>query len=92
MQIALGQLKWLLRQALQEGRITVSPEYMKMDKARQELQDIIVAQIKAGKIIDAKQLATFFDHIDQDNAGDEKLACAFLKGIPFKVWKKLAST
>lgn len=90
MQITVGQLRALLRQGIDEARISASPEYMKKEKVRQELQDYIAAQVAAGKISSQKQLEKFMQFVAEESpSSDHALALTALKMIPFEVWKKL---
>lgn len=92
MQITVGQLRVLLRQGLEEATVSASPEYMKKEKVRQDLQDYIAAQVAAGKIKSQKQLEKFMAYVAQENLSpDQALALTALKMIPFEVWKKLGS-
>lgn len=62
--------------------ISATKSYLKKEVVRQKIQDLIVAEIKSGKIKDQEQLSDFFDTV--------LMSINALKMIPFDVFVKLA--
>lgn len=80
MKLTLAEVRKMVLDEAQ--RIGASPEYMKKERVREELQSMIAQKIAAGEIADDKSLKDFLSGID--------LAMTSLKMIPFDVWTKLA--
>ncbi len=84
MRISVGQLRKIFKEGLDEAKIAASPDYMKKEKVREELQNLIAARVAAGEIQDQAQLEQFIK--------DVSVSMTSLKMIPLDVWKKLASS
>ena len=84
MKITVGQLRALFRQGLEEarGKVGASAGYMKKERVRERLQEMIVEAIKGGDIADQKGLDEFVNTVD--------MAAKALKMVPFEVYKKMA--
>jgi len=83
MKITVGQLRELFKQGLSEGRIGASEDYMKKERVREELQNLVAAAVASGEITDQASLERFLTDINTSMTA--------LKMIPFEVWDKLAS-
>jgi len=83
MRITVGQLRKLFREGMDEAKITASADYMKKERVREELQNIIAARVASGEIQDQVQLEEFLKAVT--------LSVTSLKMIPLDVWKKLAN-
>ena len=78
--LTIGTVRTLVR----EAKIKASPAYIKKEKTREELQQMIIQRISSNEIASVTELETFFSDIS--------LAMTALKSIPFEVWEKLAAT
>lgn len=83
MKITVGQLRELMKQGLDETKVSASPDYMKKEKVREELQGFIAGKVAAGEVADEDQLEQLIQNM--------VLSVRALKMIPLNVWKKLAS-
>lgn len=81
MRITVGQLRALFREGIEEAKIAASPDYMKKEKVREELQDLIAARVASGEIPDQNALEQFIKDIHTSMTA--------LKMIPYDTWKKL---
>jgi len=81
MKIAVGRLRELFRQGMEEAKVGASAEYMKKERVREAFQQVIASMVAAGDVQDEKDLQELF------NAAN--LSLNALKMIPFDVWKKL---
>jgi hypothetical protein len=79
MKLTLGQLRRTIREA---GKIAASPEYMKKERVREKLQQLIADNVASGEITDQAGLEQFIKDID--------ISMTALKMIPFEVWGKLS--
>jgi len=62
--------------------IKASSSYMKKERVRAELQEMIVASVKSGAITDQKSLDEFFSTLD--------MAALALKAVPYEAYVQLA--
>jgi len=81
MKITLGRVRRLIREA---GKIGASSEYMKKERVREQLQQVITDHVRSGEISDDESLKQFIKDVD--------LSMTSLKMIPFEVWKKLSGS
>ena len=65
-----------------EQKISATPEYLKKERIREELQSVIASRVNAGSINDEKDL--------QSLIADMNMALAALKMIPLSAWRRLA--
>lgn len=79
MKLTVRELRHAIREA---GKIGASPEYMKKERIREQLQKIIADNVASGDIADQAALDQFIKDI-----GTSMTA---LKMIPFDVWSKMA--
>jgi hypothetical protein len=83
MRITVGQLRALFREGLElEAKISASPDFLKKERVREQLQKIIAAAVASGEITDEASLQRFMNDINTSMIA--------LKMIPFDVWKKLS--
>ena len=81
MKIAVGRLRELFRQGIEEAKIGASAEYMKKERVRAGFQQVIAEIVAAGDVNDEKEL--------QDLFAAATISLTALKMIPLDVWKKL---
>ncbi len=79
MKLKLGRLRQIVREA---GKIGVSPDYIKKERVREKLQQLIADHVATGKITDQAGLEQFVKDVD--------ISMTALKMIPFEVWGKMA--
>lgn len=79
MKLTVGQLRRTIREA---GKISASPEYMKKERVREKLQQLIADHVAAGEITDQAGLEQFIKDVD--------VSMTALKMVPFDVWAKMA--
>lgn len=63
--------------------IKASKEFLKKESVREELQELIISQVKSGAISSAKDLAEFFKTLS--------MASLALQQVPIEVYKKLSN-
>lgn len=73
-------LRQYIRASLEEGKVTASPEYMKKEKVRSALQELIEGQVASGDIASDDDLKDFFKTLD--------MAAKALSNVPFKGFVK----
>jgi len=71
-----------LRKVVREAKIGASPDYMKKERVREELQKLISDHVASGDIVDQPSLEQFIKDVD--------ISMTALKMIPFEVWGKLS--
>lgn len=81
MKIRYGTFKKIVAEASQ---ITASAGYMKKEKIRERLQQMIIDAVNAGDVTDKQSLDELVSSIG--------LATNTLKMIPIEVWQRLADT
>jgi hypothetical protein len=82
MQISVGQLRALFRQGLSEGgKISAHPDYMKKERVREHLQQLVVNAVADGSVKEQQDLEDFVATI--------VMAASALKMIPLTVYQKL---
>jgi hypothetical protein len=81
MKIAVGRLRELFRQGMEEAKVGASAEYMKKERVREAFQQVIAGMVAVGEVNDEKEL--------QDLFKAASISLTALKMIPFDVWKKL---
>lgn len=79
MKTTLGRVRRVVREA---SKISASPAYMKKERVRERLQQLIADQVAAGEITDQDTLEGVLKDVD--------MAMGVLKSIPFEVWQKLS--
>lgn len=79
MKLTVGQLRRTIREA---GKIAASPEYMKKERVREKLQQLIVDRVATGEIANQAELEQFIKDVD--------VSMMALKMVPFDVWAKMA--
>ena len=79
MRLTLGQLRQVVREA---GKVHASPEYMKKERVREKLQQLVADHVASGEITDQATLEQFIKDVD--------ISMTALKMIPFDVWMKMA--
>lgn len=80
MKIRLGKLRRLVREA---GKIGASPEYMKKEAIREQMQNEVLAAISSGTISDQASLDDFFK--------TKEMSLNALKMITFEIYQKIAA-
>jgi hypothetical protein len=89
----LTQLRLIIKDELIreiKKKISASPEYMKKEDVRQQLQDEIAMLIKSKAIKTQKQLDTWFvKKTSTTSNADELMALNALKMIPFSIFQNL---
>ena len=84
MKITVGQLRELFRQGLAtEAKVGAHPDYMKKERVREKLQQIVAELVASGEVKDEKDLEETFGAAD--------MSLKALKMIPLDVWKKIAA-
>lgn len=78
MKLTLGQLRQVVREA---GKISASADYMKKERVREMLQQLIADHVASGEVKDQASLEQFIKDVD--------VSMTALKMIPFEVWQKL---
>jgi len=71
-----------LRDVISEG-IKASASYLKKERVREQLQAIIVEQVKSGMISSDEDLNDFFKSVE--------MSVGALKMVPFKVYASMAT-
>ncbi len=79
MKTTLGRVRRVVREV---NKIGASPAYMKKERVRERLQQLIADQVAAGEITDQDTLDGVLKDVD--------MAMGALKSIPFEVWQKLS--
>jgi nickel-dependent lactate racemase len=80
----VSDIRKIVNDVLIEQTISATPEYLKKEKIRQELQDVIVSRVASGDIKNEKELAGVVN--------DMHIAMTALKMIPLVAWKRLAKS
>jgi len=80
MKLRLGQLRSIIK----EVSAAASPEYMKKEALREELQRFVVEKIISKSINNQQQLDSLFQTIE--------MIVSTLKMIPFDIWQKIIET
>lgn len=62
--------------------VRASDSYLKKEKIRSDVQEILLQRIKSGEITDDSALKEFFETAD--------MALKALSGVPYEVWEKLS--
>ena len=81
MKISVKGVRKLVHDVIAEQKISASPEYMKKEKIREELQKLIVDKIATGVVNNEQELGSLISDINT--------AMTALKMVPFSVWQKL---
>ena len=76
----LAYLRRYVRAFIEEGRISASPEYMKKERVRSELQAIIERLVADGTVSTQEDLDWFFDTVG--------MAARTLKSVPIEAFLK----
>jgi len=71
-----------MRQKINEV-IKASKEFLKKENVREELQEMIIEQVRSGAISSSKDLVEFFKTLT--------MASSALQQVPFEVYKKLSN-
>jgi hypothetical protein len=71
-----------LRNVVSEA-ITASTAYLKREQVREQLQEIIIEQVKSGAISSDEDLSDFFKSVD--------MSVGALKMVPFQVYSSMAN-
>lgn len=79
MKITVGELRRVVQEA---GKVGASPDYMKKERVREKLQQLIADHVASGEITDQASLQQFLK--------DVEISMTALKMIPFEVWGKLS--
>lgn len=79
MKMSVGDLRRVVQEA---GKIGASADYMKKERVREKLQQLIADHVASGEIADQESLQQFLK--------DVEVSMTALKMIPFEVWGKLA--
>jgi len=78
----VSDIRKLVTDVISEQKISATPEYLKKERIREELQSVIASRVAAGTINDEKDL--------QSLIADMNMALAALKMIPLSAWRRLA--
>ena len=78
MKLTVRQLRQTIREA---GKIAASADYMKKERVREKLQQLVADHVASGEISDQTSLEQFIKDVD--------ISMTALKMIPFEVWQKL---
>lgn len=91
MKLSVGELRRLLgagieeavqSDALPEAKVGASPGYMKKERVREALQQVVVRLVRSGDVSDEASLKELFATAD--------MALKALKMVPIDVWTKIA--
>ena len=88
MKITVGELRELVSE-VNTRRIGASANYMKKERVREKLQQMIIDMVKSGAIADQHELDTFFNEFDSSNS-TAVMAKDALKLVPFDVFMKMS--
>lgn len=70
-----------LKKNKNKNKVGISSEYVKKEKIREELQQMIVNHVTSGNIVDQQGLEQYYKNIE--------MALLSLKMIPLEVWNNL---
>ncbi len=70
-----------LLKLLIEEMVRASPDYMRKERVREEIQDVIVSLVNSGEIKSPVDLQNFFNSAD--------MSLKALKMVPFEVYTKM---
>lgn len=82
MKLSVGELRRLLGAGIEEAKVGASPGYMKKERVREALQQVVVGLVKSGDVSDEASLKELFATAD--------MALKALKMVPIDVWTKIA--
>lgn len=71
----------LLRELINEI-VNISPEYMKKERVREAIQNVITGMVNAGEISNRQELENFFSSAD--------MSLRALKMVPFETYAKIS--
>jgi hypothetical protein len=74
-------VKTLLQEFINEI-VNISPEYMKKERVREAIQNVITSMVSKGEIQNAQELENFFSSAD--------MSLRALKMVPFETFTKIS--